>query len=312
MKVFQSRSGRLLELKEEGNGKPFDYERLIQNLVEKNLSIIFPSIEFLTTEYQIDNLRPDSIAFDTERNSFVIIEYKNVKNRGVLDQGISYYQLLKSRPEAFVLLYHKVKGKVLDSSKVNWDETRVIFISPFFDVHQRMASQYTGLPIELYEISRYENGLIMLDKIESEIRSEIRKAKNIPSIRLEEYDEDEYLAGGYGNTPVSESTKALYLRMRNRILDTFPELEIQQKKKYAGFYSRKDGSAVCTISATKTKLNLCYSTTRNDILPKDPFIADVSKKGHWGIGHFMSTIENDADIEKAVPFIKRVFDFKVK
>ena len=135
MKVFQESNKKLHELNQY-NKKPFGYEKLVQNLIEKNLKTIFPTLEFLTTEHTIDNLRPDSIAFDTDRRSFVIIEYKNVKHKGVVDQGMSYYKLLQEKTENFVLLYHKIKGKILDVDKdVNWDETRIIFVSPEFTDH---------------------------------------------------------------------------------------------------------------------------------------------------------------------------------
>ena len=130
-----------------------------------------------------------------------------------------------------MLLYHKIQGKVLDSSKVNWDETRVIFISPHFTVHQKMASQFTGLPIELYEVSRYKNGLILLDKIENEVDTDTRKTRTHTPIKLQEYSEEEYLAGEYGQSIPSEEVRKLYLRIKNLILDNFPEIESQQKKK---------------------------------------------------------------------------------
>ena len=44
---------------------------VIQNLVEKNLDSIFSGLEFVETEFQIDDLRPDTIAFDSEKKSFV-------------------------------------------------------------------------------------------------------------------------------------------------------------------------------------------------------------------------------------------------
>ena len=121
MKVFQESNSKLTELKQESGNKAFDYEKMVQSLVENNLNTIFPSLEFLTTEYQIDGLRPDSIAFDNDRNSFAIIEYKNVKHKGVVDQGMSYYQLLQEKREAFILLYQKKKEKLLDvENDVNW------------------------------------------------------------------------------------------------------------------------------------------------------------------------------------------------
>ena len=76
MKVFQEKSGNLVEFKGLTGKKDFDYENEIQKLIENNLNTVFPNLEFLTTEYRIENLRPDSVAFDIESNAFVIIEYK--------------------------------------------------------------------------------------------------------------------------------------------------------------------------------------------------------------------------------------------
>lgn len=316
MKVFQLKNGKLAELKETKEGsKYFEYEKAIQNLVESNLGKIFNGMEFIQSEYQIDDLRPDTIAFDVERKSFVIIEYKNVINKSVVDQGISYYQLLQDRREAFVLLYNKVKGKLFDVEEVNWDETRVVFISPYFTVHQLRASGFSGLPIELYEVRKYEDGILTLNKIESNangVTTAKTKSKAKTPTTIKEYSEEEYLAGKYETQIPTESTRSLFFKLKNIILDKFENLESKQKKKYVGFYSKEDGSCVCTIEVRKYKLMLTYSTIKKDLLPKSQFIRDVSTIGHWGVGHFQSVINNEDDINKALPLIKIIYDEKVK
>ena len=314
MKVFQTKNDRIIELHKIGGKKADDNEKLVQMLIEHNLSTIFPSLEFLTTEYQIDNLRPDSIAFDNDRNSFVIIEYKNVKHKGVVDQGMSYYKLLQEKKENFVLLYHKIKGEVLDTDKdVNWDETRVIFISPEFTEHQRRASQSVSLPIELYEISKFDNGITLLNKIEDKKDTSSKgKTKSSTFIRIDEYSEDDYLEGKHETQIPSEQTKDVYYKLKNFILDTFSDIEYKQKKKYAGFYSKKDGSAICTVEVLKNRLKLCYSVTKKDVVPVNSFVINMTGKGHWGIGNYMSEIKTNEDIEKAIPLIEKVYNFKVK
>lgn len=47
----------------------------MQKLTENNLDSIF-GLEFIATEFQLHNLRIDTLAFDNETSSFVIIEYK--------------------------------------------------------------------------------------------------------------------------------------------------------------------------------------------------------------------------------------------
>lgn len=316
MKVFQLKTGKLVELKETKEGsKYFEYEKVIQNLVESNLGEIFSGLEFIQSEYQIDDLRPDTIAFDVERKSFVIIEYKNVINKSVVDQGISYYQLLQEKRESFVLLYHKVKGKLFNVEEINWDETRVVFISPSFTVHQLRASGFVGLPIELYEIRKYENDVITLNKIESKsngVAPAKAKSKSKPHTVIMEYSEEDYLAGKYDAPVPVDEVKSLFFKLKGEILDKFENVEPKQKKQYVGFYLMEDNSCVCTIEVRKSKLILTYSTIRKDLLPQSAFVRDMSNTGHWGVGNFQSEINNEDDIKKALPLIKTIYDDKVK
>jgi RecB family endonuclease NucS len=53
----------------------FKLERDIQSLVETNMEVIF-GIEFVSTELTVGEFRLDSLAFDQQNNSFIIVEYK--------------------------------------------------------------------------------------------------------------------------------------------------------------------------------------------------------------------------------------------
>mgnify|MGYP001323150043 CR=1 FL=1 len=59
--------------------KDFKLEKDIQNLVEKNLEVLF-NLHFVTSEFQIRDFRIDTLAFNKESKSFVIIEYKKERN----------------------------------------------------------------------------------------------------------------------------------------------------------------------------------------------------------------------------------------
>ncbi|MDH3313002.1 MAG: hypothetical protein OEM28_07635 [Nitrosopumilus sp.] len=85
-----------------------------------------------------------------------------------------------------------------------------------------------------------------------------------------------------------------------------------RRYKHAGFYSKKDGYAICTVEVKKNTLNLCYSVTKKDIITVNSFVKDLTGKGHWGIGNYMSEIKTEMDIEKSIPLIEKVHNFKVK
>ncbi len=89
---------------------PFNLEKDIQNLVEENLRVLF-DLEFVKTEFQLNILRIDTLGFDNQSKSFVVIEYKKGKNYSVIDQGYSYLSLLINNKADFILEYLETTGK---------------------------------------------------------------------------------------------------------------------------------------------------------------------------------------------------------
>lgn len=307
MRIFQLRDSNLVEIREES----FDLEKTIQNLIEKKLDSIFSGLEFIESEFEIDDLRPDTIAFDSEKRSFVTIEYKNIKNISLIDQGVSYYQILHERKENFVLLYNKKMNKTEDISDIHWDETRVIFIAPEYTKYQKRASGFNGLPIELYEIKKYQDNIISLNRI---IHSKTQSSDSTKSIKswntLPEYIEEDYLAGKYHKQHPTEETKKLWNCLKETIENTFEDVEFRQRKIYGGYYLQDGGYSVCTLEALKTKIILNYSTSDMNLIETSEFVEDVSKIGHRGIGNFRSHIEAFDDITKAIPLIQKVYESK--
>jgi len=317
IKIFKSKEEGLIEIKEIGGKEFFDYEKEIQSLVEKNIETIFPELEFVYSEFPLPGFRIDSVAFNNEINSFVIIEYKKLKHGGVIDQGMAYLDLLETRKEAFLLLYNKEKQKQLDFNDVKWEESKVVVIAPEFTPHQLLAANRTNEPIELWKIRKFEDGTFTLQRIHDKEKNQIKKVRKHDTVTLGEYAEENYLAGKYEAPLVSEETRELFFKFKEAILSKFPDLETKQRKQYVGFYSTENDSSICTIEAQQKKLKLDYCTTSTDILPDIPFIRymkhpDGKRIGHYGIGDYESEINNTSDIEKALPLIEKIYHLKTK
>ena len=84
----------------------FKLEKDIQSLIEKNLEELF-NIQFVKSELSIKNFRIDTLGYNKETNSFVIIEYKKERNFSVIDQGYTYLSLLLNHKAEFVLEYNE-------------------------------------------------------------------------------------------------------------------------------------------------------------------------------------------------------------
>lgn len=158
-----SLSGRFSRLQE----VPFKQEREMQRLVEDQLQELF-GLQFVASEFAPQgDLRIDTLAFDTELKSFVIIEFKRGNSWSVIDQGATYLSLLLDRRDSFVLKLNQVKNIHLMPKDIDWESSRVIFVAPSFNNYQEGSLGFRDLPIELWEIIRYEKDLIAMNRIQS-------------------------------------------------------------------------------------------------------------------------------------------------
>jgi len=83
MPLFSVKTDRLERVKE----VPFKSERKdIQHTTESSLKEVF-GYEFLKSELQLGSIRIDTLVFDNENSSFVIIEY-------MIDQSFSFIDLV--------------------------------------------------------------------------------------------------------------------------------------------------------------------------------------------------------------------------
>ena len=156
MNLYQVNKSQLQVLKE----NPFKLEREIQNLFEQNLNLL-TGLEFVKSEFTIKGKRIDTLAYDIQSNAFIIIEYKRDKNVSVVDQGFTYLGLMLENKADFVLTYNETLNKNLHSSKVDWSQTRVVFVSPSFTENQRLQASihqnfgrailHAGLPMDTKE-----------------------------------------------------------------------------------------------------------------------------------------------------------------
>ena len=324
IKIFKNKDGKLTEIEKVDKDQPWDYEREIQDLIQNNVEVIFPELEFVDDEFtvvtDVDKLRPDSICFNKEARCFVIIEYKKLKHGGAIDQAMAYLDLLDENKDKFISLYHEKKQELLDPNDINWEETKVKIISPEFTSHQLRAAKRTTEPIEFWTIGKYD-GHTTFEMLHEQKKKPHEKIERQYISTSGEYSEEEYLAGKYypshkSAIPTEEGIR-LFKIMKNKILERYSDLEAKQRSKYVGFYSIKDGSSVCSITVAKDRLDLGYATSEKDFFLESDFVRYMIKEngkpiGFWGLGNYVSRINNESDIEQAIQLLQKVYDIKVK
>lgn len=100
MAIFNLQQGKLSQI----NVVFFVLEKDIQKIVKNYLQYIF-NLEFVASEFSLNGLRVDTIGFDKESSSFVIIEYKKDRNVTAIDQGYAYLALLLNNKANFIRFY---------------------------------------------------------------------------------------------------------------------------------------------------------------------------------------------------------------
>ena len=273
--------------------KPFRLEQEIQNIVEDNLAELF-SLELVKSEFSIKNFRIDSLGFDKENKSFVIIEYKRDKNYSIIDQGYTYLSLMLNNKSDFILEYNESCDGSLKRTDVDWSQSRVIFVSPQFSDYQTNSINFKDVPFELWEIKRFDIGLLSFVQHKPTSTESITNISGDPNNMVSKvakevkvFTEDIH----YNNT--SDLVKETYFSLRERIIN-LGDVEIVPRSAYVGF---KRKSNFVDITVQKKNLWLWINLQKGTLDDPKGITRDVSDIGHYGNGDYDLKVTQESDLD---------------
>lgn len=306
MKLYTEKNGSLESI----SSVDFKLEQDIQNIIEKNMEELF-GLQFVKSELTINNFRLDTLGFDKEAKSFVIIEYKKDKNFSVIDQGYSYMSTMLNNKSDFILEYNETCNKTLKRDDIDWSQSRVIFISPQFTEYQKHSVNFKDVPFELWEIKKYKNnliGLIQHKTTSSESISSVGKNKGgiVKKVtgEVKHYNEEYHLYGTVKNRP--EWIIELYSKFKERILN-LGDVEIKYTGKYISFRRNSPFADIVVYQqGLYTIINLKEGTLDD---PKNE-AKSFDGKGHWGNGDYYILINQDTDLNYAMFLINQSYKAK--
>lgn len=302
MPIYIQSGDKLIPIKE----KKVSLEKSLQTLVEENLDKVF-NLDFITSEFPLNNLRIDTLAFDQETKSFVIFEYKKGKSFSVIDQGYAYLALLLNNKADFVLEYNEKNKKNLRKNSIDWSQSRVIFIASSFTKYQQEAIGFQDLPIELWEVKKYDKNIVSFNQIRVSEKSEsiktVVKDKDLKRVSKEirQYSVDDNIK------PNWTKARELFDLLSERVLEIDPRIEVKPAKYYIGFGI--GNLRVVTVQARSTKLLLELLRVK----PRD--LNDPEKRTRYAKNSFKYYakhitnfyIESEEDIDYAISLVKQVY-----
>ncbi|MFA4872332.1 MAG: DUF5655 domain-containing protein [Patescibacteria group bacterium] len=268
MPLFQKKQSKLIRVK----SVLFKKELELQKLTEQNLDVIY-GLKFVRTEFPIKDLSIDTLAFDEETKTFVIIEYKKNESFSVIDQGFAYLSLMLDNKAAFVLEYNERFNKNMRREDIDWSQARVMFISPSFTRHQIEAVNFRDLPLELWEVEQYDNGSILYRQVRAAGKgasiTKLGGSKVIEEVsrQVKVFTIEDHLKGK------PEKIKELFNELVDGLRKVDLTFELHPVRSYVSFH--KNGWNLITISVQQGKIS--FSLLR--VTPKD--LKDPEKKMHY-------------------------------
>lgn len=285
--------------------KPFKLEKEIQNLTEQNLKTIL-GYDMVKSEFALNNFRIDTLAFDREAKSFVIIEYKRDKNFSVIDQGYAYLSLMLNNKADFILEFNETQNRTLKRNDVDWSQSRVIFISPSFTTYQVEAINFKDLPIELWKVKRYENDTVSYEEIQKSgakesIKTISNKNKEVDIItnEIKVFTEEEHI------NKAEFEIRELYEQFKERLFNFGDNISLNPRKHFIGF--KTQGNTFCDIVFLTKGLKIFLNMKSGELEDLKGIARDVSNVGHWGNGAYEIKINNSDEIEYILSLIKQSF-----
>ena len=284
---------------------PFKREKEIQKIVENNTEELF-GIRMIKSEFAVGRIRLDSLCFDEETKSFVIIEYKKGASYSVIDQGYSYLSTMLNNKSDFVLEFNENSEVPIKRNEVDWSQSKIIFVSPYFNYHQRNSVNFEDAPFELWEISRFSNNTVSLNQIRANSKESIRSIvkgkgtviKNV-SKEVKVYTEDHHL------NKASEEIKALYFELKERV-SIWENADFKHNKNYIGILNKNKLKIGLRIQ--KSKIKIFFLRTKDKFDPNDPKgIFKLNKRLHEEQYEYGLKNEKDLD-DYLVMLLKQKYD----
>jgi len=296
----------------------FDLEKDIQSLVEENLETLF-NLEFVSTEFSVDNFRLDTLCFDNETNSFVVLEYKKGSSYSVIDQGYSYMSVMLNNKSDFILEYIEKTGKSLKKNEVDFSQSRIIFISPSFNSYQKNSVNFKDVPFELWEIKKFSNGTISLNQYLSSSKESIQNIEGNKNSVIKDVGKE--VKSFEESDHTSKSSKSL-IQNWEKLKERFEEMEgveVVPKKNYITLMYGNKTTWYCTfrkekiwIECVRGNILLDGSNSRNFFTMDDPKKISEEYSWTWKNGVKGNTYRlqffKDSDIDYFIYLMKQKYN----
>lgn len=273
----------------------FKSELILQRITQDHLDVF--DLKLISSEFQYNNQRFDTLAFDINDNSFVIIEYKNKMDFEVLNQGESYYNLLLENKDIYIAKYNEVFQTNLEKEDFDFDKTKVLIIGPEFNKKQLLAAKLPYYPFEIWKVTLNENFCISYENVVTDEIKYLQVTKNDLELTEEELLQNR-----------SDKILELYNIITNRVKNEFPDAT--RKILIDAFSYRLNNKLICKFMFSSNFLKVYFYTKEiKDIRGK---LEDIAGKNIGGNTYYKFKLTSKEDIDYFMELFRQIYILEIK
>ncbi|MEU8926132.1 DUF5655 domain-containing protein [Kitasatospora sp. NPDC048545] len=306
LKVFRrGADGRDVELRGSTVARERELQRRAEGALEAMLGVRFLASEYATGPWHQGRI--DTLGLD-EDGVPVVIEFKRGRDAGVITQAGSYLVwLLAHRHEFEALVRRRLGAEVAEA--VDWRRPRAICVAGEFSRHDRAAVSLHQRDhrIDLVRYRVYGPDLLTLQLVETVPGFPAPGSSPASSVAS---DEPEVVAvpTEVSQVVVPACLRELYGEL-DEALSAAGELEVVVLKHYIAYKRLLNAASVVFRPSVSHRAILLYLRLDPDTVElEEGFTRDVRGIGHLGTGDLEVRIASSADVEKAVPLIRRAIE----
>jgi predicted transport protein len=206
----------------------------------------------------------------------------------------------------FTLLYNEKTSKSLKKDDIDWSQSRIIFIAPFYTTYQRKAIELKDLPIELWEIKKYSNNTILFNQIQhpekgDSIKTISQKSEVIKNVSKEVMvcTEEMHLQ----NRP--EPVLRVYNELKENIFTIGQDITLKPKRVYIAFIRKTN---FVDVVPRKSEIQLFLNLKEGVLNDPRKLARDISKLGHHGNGDYDIKLSETKDMGYVMSLIRQSYD----
>jgi hypothetical protein len=194
--------------------------------------------------------------------------------------------MLNNKSE-FIIEYNERLNKTLKRDDVDWTQSRILFISQSFSSYQRNSVNFKNLPFELWEIKRFDNETIVLNKHNSTSKESIDTLSNVENSNIIESvsKEIQVVDEEFHTNKLDSETLEKWTDFKERILKV-DNVSIRVIKPYISFLG--ETKMICYVKFRKNHITIGMG--RGNVNPdgtksKNYFDIDdpkgITEEGSW-------------------------------